>query len=449
MEQSPAAIIEYSPVVDLEVQVNRVWNTDVRPTVQEAWRCYGAGAYRACIVLTWAAVCTDLIDKMFRLADEGDGDAKAIAEGIAQARALGMSSDGVRRMQQVESKILANGVAVELLDAVSERNLERLRQDRHLCVHPSLQGFGEPYEPDVEYARAHMAASLEGLLTQPPTQGRKVIDAFVQSISDPAFVFTPGYITHTFYDRVRPAARRNIVSLAAKHAILQLELPISSPVNAATVADRMASCLAAFAAHDRDTVRNAVRSVVLGRLDSATASTLGNSVKRVGNLDVFWEALSDRQVERLEAMVRAMTLPPREQQRWGDPTTTAPENIALLSAAASGAARGRLPILERLNETSPTVQAAVMQLRPSQAFTHYLTTFLFSWRALDRSTLRLNGWSWCSRTPSTSTRSLWIRYCASGPRTAKRVSRESCLGTPWNSCVQRGICRPVPSGFDF
>lgn len=59
-------------MLDLEQQVLRVWNPDVRPLVVEAHRCYMSGAARASIALTWVAVCADLIEKFSRLAEDGE-----------------------------------------------------------------------------------------------------------------------------------------------------------------------------------------------------------------------------------------------------------------------------------------------------------------------------------------------------------------------------------------
>ncbi|MGB8947030.1 MAG: hypothetical protein WCD21_43390 [Streptomyces sp.] len=48
-------------MIDLEERVNRVFNPDLRPLVREAYRCYASGSARGAIVLTWTAVCADLI----------------------------------------------------------------------------------------------------------------------------------------------------------------------------------------------------------------------------------------------------------------------------------------------------------------------------------------------------------------------------------------------------
>jgi hypothetical protein len=77
-------------VADLESDVAQVWSSDVRPLVHEAWRCYNAGAIRAAIASTWTAITADLIDKITRLADSGDTDAKAFRAEVDAAQGHGI-----------------------------------------------------------------------------------------------------------------------------------------------------------------------------------------------------------------------------------------------------------------------------------------------------------------------------------------------------------------------
>jgi hypothetical protein len=62
-------------MLDLEERINRVFNPDVRPLVQEAYRCYASGAARGAIVLAWTAVCADLITKAHMLKEDGEAAA--------------------------------------------------------------------------------------------------------------------------------------------------------------------------------------------------------------------------------------------------------------------------------------------------------------------------------------------------------------------------------------
>jgi hypothetical protein len=355
--------------VDIEQQVRRVWGPDVRPTVSEAWRCYGSGAYRACLAMTWAAVCADLIDKVTRLADEGEGEAQPLTKKIRIAQAAGLSPDGVRAMQEVEREIIQVAVRTELLDDVTARELERLREDRHLSVHPSLRAMGETYTASAEYARAHLATALDGLLTQPPSQGRKAVERFVEHISDATFVPSSGYITHVFHDQVRTAARRGIVDLAAKHALL--ELPAVDPPGSVAIADRMAACLQIIAARDRDFVRESVAKIV-DRLEHTTNEVLIRALGRAGDLDVLWEILSGPLVDRIRDLIAALPLPPEDG--WEGLSA---DQANLLSIAAVAPARDVVPIvLKRFETTSVTARAAVMARRVTPFFMTYVPGIL-------------------------------------------------------------------------
>lgn len=86
----------------------------------------------------------------------------------------------------------------ELIDSIGSRELERIREDRNLCAHPSLRMLGDVYEPRPEVARGHLAVALTTLLTHPPTQGRKVLDEFGAYICDPFFVPTHPHMQATF-----------------------------------------------------------------------------------------------------------------------------------------------------------------------------------------------------------------------------------------------------------
>lgn len=125
--------------VDLETLVAQVWSPDVRPLAEEAWRCYNAGAIRASIAATWSAVSTDIIMKLIRLADEGDKGAHVFRREVTDAQEKGLKPDGVRAMQKIEAALIDKAVEFELIDTIGKRELDRIREDRHLCSHPSLR----------------------------------------------------------------------------------------------------------------------------------------------------------------------------------------------------------------------------------------------------------------------------------------------------------------------
>lgn len=79
---------------------------------------------------------TDIIGKLIELADGDDGKAKLFSAKVIAAQSKGISTDGVKQMQQIENELLDTAVEFELIDSVGKRELERIREDRNLCVHP-------------------------------------------------------------------------------------------------------------------------------------------------------------------------------------------------------------------------------------------------------------------------------------------------------------------------
>ena len=346
-------------MLDLDEQVGRVWNPDVRPLVAEAYRCYAAGAARASITLTWVAVCADLIEKVNRLAEDGEAAASDLAAKTARARDRGADFRAVSDMQDVERTILDKALELELIDSIGKRELERLREDRHLCAHPSLRPLGEFYEPRVEYARAHLAVALDILLTHPPSQGRKAIERFQGYLTEPSFVESPEHLTHVFFDRVRPATRRQIVDLAVKHAVLELDAP--DPPSAVVVADRMTTCVLAFAGRDRRVVRDAVRKVV-ERFRTVDGEVQLRAFGRLGDLDVFWDALDEPMRSRLVSLIGNLPLPDRFDR-------IPQHHAAVLSLIGTDEIRHRMPVLEdKFSRFSAWNQAVVIGKRPSPYF---------------------------------------------------------------------------------
>jgi hypothetical protein len=354
-------------MLDLEEHVGRVWNPDIRPLVAEAYRCYASGAARASITLTWVAVCADLIEKVNRLAEDDEAAAAELTARIERARDSGADAQAVQAMQEVERTILDKALELELIDTIGQRELERLREDRHLCAHPSLRPLGEFYEPRIEYARAHLAVALDVLLIHPPSQGRKVIDRFRAHVTESSFVESSEHLTHVFYDLVRPATRRRIVDLAVKHAVLELDAP--DPPGAVAVADRMTTCVLAFASRDRGVVRDAVRKVV-ERFRNAEGAIQLRALGRLGDLDVFWDAVDDPMRSRLERLIRTIPLPDRFAELHQD-------HAAVLSLVALDEIRGRMPVLQGMfGRLSASNRAIVVGRRPGPYFAPFIPQLL-------------------------------------------------------------------------
>jgi hypothetical protein len=353
--------------MDLERQVQLVWDPTVRPLVLEAWRCYSGGAIRASIGMTWVAVCADLTAKIVRLAEDGEGQASDLATKVVKAREAGLSAAGVATMQEVERTVINTAVKLDIIDSIGARELERIREDRNLCVHPSLRGHGDAYVPLADVARAHLALALDTVLVHPPTQGRRLVEAFLQYVAETTYVPSPTHTLATFFDRVHPRTKRNIIQAAAKHALLELEGP--DTVNKRELADRMADCLSAFATKDRAAVAEALGALA-DRFQSAGNEILINAVGRLGPLPEFWEIFDEGQAERLNNLLP--TLKGIGQETW-----TFVASPAVLAMVAEQTVRARLPLLETtFSELTQWQRREVMAARPNTYFAPLVPTLL-------------------------------------------------------------------------
>jgi len=362
-------------LLDLEVQLARVANAEVRPLVKEAHRCYTAGAARAAIVLTWTAVCTDLIDKIATLHQSGEAQAAALTNDVAAAQGK-LDRASITAMQNVESRVLDTAVTLELIDATQRVQLERLREDRNLCAHPSLRPMGELFEPPLEYARAHLVVALDAVLVHPASQGRKVVEAFAAHIIDPGFLGDPLHIAHAFFRQVRPTARRRVVEFAAKHAMLEPALPDHPAVAPADVADRMAQCLRIFAAEDRSLVAEMVAKFAERWSRLPQVEIQRRTLVRLGDLDAFWNGLNEPMRSHLDAMVRDIGERHKGKEYWEAPSLEAAEAGAL-ALVALAEVRSELPSLEAaMDGWSAPRRAQVVAQRPGPYFAEFVAPLL-------------------------------------------------------------------------
>lgn len=177
-------------LTDIEALTLRCRAERAREYVQEAVLCYKASAYRSAIVNTWIAVVFDLIDKVRDLSLSGDAKALAIYARyeayLAQIEAG--NEQGVRGALEFERTILATcRDQLQFFTHQQIRDLERLREDRHQCAHPSFQRAGEPYRPSAEQARLHLRSAVEHVLSQAPVQGRSAIVALQAVVASDYF----------------------------------------------------------------------------------------------------------------------------------------------------------------------------------------------------------------------------------------------------------------------
>ena len=346
----------------LEERVAACWSPQVRALVTEAHRCYSTGSARASIVLTWTAVCADVIEKLRRLAEDGDGDARSVVDQIEKVQGRD-DAEAIKTMQQVESGLLKNAADLELIDSVELRKLDQLRLDRNLCAHPALRPLGDLFEPTLDDARTHLAVALDTLLTHRPSQGQKVVDRFCAHVEEPAFAGSEAFIAHSFFDTVKPVVRRKIVNLAVKHALLELEG--SGALPPAMLSQRMSLAVYAFAGRDRPLIAQEVDANI-DRLGTQRVDQQWRAMARLGELDAFWETIPSSLVDQFSASIATI-----QPSGWAQ--TLDPDAIDVLALASRDQARSVLPVLaDRFEAMTDFDQASIVSTRPGAYFASFL-----------------------------------------------------------------------------
>jgi hypothetical protein len=177
-------------LTDIEVLTLRCRSEQSKSYIAEAVLCYRSGAYRAAIVSAWIAVVFDLVDKLRELTLAGDGNATPIwqrYERYIQQMEQG-NNQAVQSALEFERELIhICRTQLQFFDQQQIVDLERLREDRHRCAHPSFQRIGEPYRPSAEQARLHLVNSVSHVLSQPPVQGRALIDRLLLTVGSTYF----------------------------------------------------------------------------------------------------------------------------------------------------------------------------------------------------------------------------------------------------------------------
>ncbi|HEY4294370.1 hypothetical protein, partial [Luteibacter sp.] len=75
----------------------------------------------------------------------------------------------------------------EWLSPIEFIDLDRLREDRNRCAHPSLIADGQAYSPSAELARLHIRSAITSVLQHPPAQGKYALERLVKEVSSEYF----------------------------------------------------------------------------------------------------------------------------------------------------------------------------------------------------------------------------------------------------------------------
>lgn len=209
-------------LLDLDELLLQCRSLRARQYLAEAVVTYKAGANRSCIVATWNAVVFDFVDKLREL-DLG-GDLKA-REKLDEIDVIRRRSDVGASLQFERSILDLSTAEFEFLTPLQKSDLERLREDRNRCAHPTMQSEDEPFIPSTELARYHLSSAVQYMLSQPPVQGKAVLDQLLSEIASEYFPRNQRLATAHFRDgplaRARETLVRNLVIVVLKRILLE------------------------------------------------------------------------------------------------------------------------------------------------------------------------------------------------------------------------------------
>jgi len=152
--------------------------------IEEAVKCYKAGAYRSSVVACWIAVAFDLVDKIRELSASGDKEAQveiARFETIQKTHNL----PGALAFEK-ELPLMAKD-KFELISPIEYLDIVRLVEDRNRCAHPSQVSDNQVFSASAELARLHIFNSVNSILSRPASQGKVALARVLSDVDSKFF----------------------------------------------------------------------------------------------------------------------------------------------------------------------------------------------------------------------------------------------------------------------
>lgn len=156
---------------DMEELISTVTEKDIADYLKEAMRCYGAGAYRACVVLSHIALFDGLRKKLLFISPV-NSVAKSISDEI----------EPIAKAQKVfELSLVHKMKAADIITQLESDILEQLNKQRNKAAHPSGHTI------TAEEARYVFSEVIKKFLSKPIRQTSVVVNKIVESLQDTNF----------------------------------------------------------------------------------------------------------------------------------------------------------------------------------------------------------------------------------------------------------------------
>jgi hypothetical protein len=286
----------------VEDLLNEVHDRESRRYLAEAIGSYQAAAFRAAIVATWVAVAFDLIAKIRELDEAGDPTAGAFMRVLE--RAIDNQAQNPDLLLDIERNLIKEAhESFEFIEQRERLQLERLRQDRHVCAHPAFVRPDEVFVPTPELVRAHLATAIDAVLSKGPVPGKRAIDRFMNEISQTSFPERlddlANYLRDRYFEVGKRVLRRGLAELIVKGCL------------GTDGADSRIIRRCALAAHALELIEpgllsDALAAVVTkreqgsGLVDADLLCFSGN----LGDMQLAWDALPESSHSRVRELLK-------------------------------------------------------------------------------------------------------------------------------------------------
>lgn len=286
----------------VEDLLNEVHDRESRRYLAEAIGAYQAGAFRAAIVATWVAVAFDLIGKIRELDQVGDPTASAFVRRLE--RAIDNQAQNPEHLLDIERSLIKDAhESFEFIEQRERLQLDRLRQDRHVCAHPAFVRSGEVFVPAPELVRAHLATAVDAVLSKGPTPGKRAIERFKKEISQTSFPEglddLANYLRDRYFELGKRVLRRGLAELIVKGCLI------------ADGADPQVTRRCTLAAHALELIEPSLLSDALaavitkreqgsGLVDADLLCFSGN----LGDMQLAWDALPESSHSRVRELLK-------------------------------------------------------------------------------------------------------------------------------------------------
>ncbi|MDQ7733359.1 hypothetical protein QT231_11670 [Halomonas sp. SpR1] len=286
---------------NLDELIQNVRNVHAKNYLNEAIAAYRTGAYRASLIATWIAVCVDIIEKIRELSLSEDSAAKKWEQQLDKIR-----PDDPRAMLDFERNLLNIACdELQLISMIEKSHLERLRDDRNICAHPTFSDDGSQFSPPAELALAYIVQSANYLLVHPPVKGKVIVQRMYELINEPSFpeseekAFTL-LSSENNLGRVKDSGVRNLAIIILKR-IFRDETGISQEL-----LNRLSASLSVIQRMYPAVYEEVVSNILVDMLSEANDTRLKRIFPFLNLRSELWDKLEHAERIRIEGLINAM-----------------------------------------------------------------------------------------------------------------------------------------------